>query len=63
MTTVTMQFGDGTFKEIEVSATEPQEALEEAKTYVKDNAWFEVVDLDDGTETEFELPLVGPYER
>jgi hypothetical protein len=44
MTTVTMHFGDGTFKEIEMSATDPQEAVEEAKNWVSDNAWFEIKD-------------------
>jgi len=43
-TTVTMQFGDGTFKEIEVAATDPEEAVEEAKNWVSDNAWFEARD-------------------
>lgn len=42
MTTVVMQFGDGSSKEIEVEATEPDEAVEEAKQWVLDNAWFEV---------------------
>ena len=41
---VQMQFGDGSFKDIEVEATDPEEAVEEARTWVRDNAWFEVVD-------------------
>lgn len=45
MTTfVTMQFGDGSNKIIEVEADDPIEACEEARTWVKDNAWFEVID-------------------
>ena len=56
MTTVTMQFGDGTFKEIEVEAEEAEEACEEARTWVKDNAWFEVAD-EDGQETLAETKL------
>ena len=50
MTTVVMQFGDGSSKEIEVEATDPDEAVEEAKDWVKDNAWFEVYD-ETGLET------------
>ena len=50
MTTVLMQFGDGSSKEIEVEATDPEEAVEEAATWVKDNAWFEVYD-ESGLET------------
>lgn len=41
---VQMQFGDGTFKDIEVTSDDPEEAVEEARTWVKDNAWFEVND-------------------
>lgn len=41
---VLMQFGDGTFKEIDVESDDPEEAVEEAKTWVSDNAWFEVTD-------------------
>jgi hypothetical protein len=44
MTTVLMQFGDGSSKEIEVTATNPDQAVEEARDWVKDNAWFEVYD-------------------
>lgn len=54
---VTMQFGDGTFKEIEVDATEEDEALNEARTWVRDNAWFEISD-DEGN-TGDELPLIS----
>jgi flavin-binding protein dodecin len=42
MATVLMHFGDGSFKTLEMSADNPQEAVEEAKTWVSDNAWFEV---------------------
>lgn len=48
MTTVLMQFGDGTHKEIEVEATEAADAVNEARDWVKDNAWFEVNDPDTG---------------
>ena len=44
MTTVLMQFGDGTFKAIEVTKADPEEAVEEAKDWVSDNAWFEIQD-------------------
>ena len=44
MTNVLMHFGDGSFKEIEVPAEDPEEAVEEAKDWVNDNAWFEVQD-------------------
>jgi len=44
MTTVAMHFGDGSFHLIEVEATDPDEACEEARTWVKDNAWFQVDD-------------------
>lgn len=43
---VIMQFGDGSNKQIEVTSDDPETAVEEAKTYVKDNAWFETVDPD-----------------
>jgi flavin-binding protein dodecin len=56
MTTVLMQFGDGSSKEIEVSATDPDEAVEEARTWVSDNAWFEVYD-ESGLETLAEVQL------
>lgn len=46
MTTVLMQFGDGTQKEIEVEATDPDDAVEEARDWVRDNAWFEVYNED-----------------
>jgi hypothetical protein len=41
---VTVHFGDGTFKLIEVVSDDPQKAVQEAKTFVLDNAWFEVED-------------------
>jgi flavin-binding protein dodecin len=41
---VTMHFGDGSFKELEMVATDPDEAVKEAKDWVTDNAWFEVTD-------------------
>lgn len=44
MATVTMHFGDGTFKEIEVTSNDPEEAVSEAKDWVSDNAWFEIID-------------------
>ena len=56
MTTVLMQFGDGTFHEIEVEATDPEDAVDEARTYVKDNAWFEVQD-ENGEGSLAETPL------
>jgi hypothetical protein len=43
---VQMQFGDGSWKDIEVTSDDPEEAVEEARTWVKDNAWFEVADPD-----------------
>lgn len=42
--TVVMHFGDGSFKDIEVTSDDPEDAVEEAKDWVKDNAWFEVRD-------------------
>ena len=48
MTTVHMHFGDGTFKLIEVEATDPEEAVEEAREWVSDNAWFELDDPESG---------------
>lgn len=47
--TVQMHFGDGSYKDIEMTADDPEEAVEEAKTWVNDNAWFEVSD-EDGNE-------------
>lgn len=44
---VTMHFGDGTSKDIDVTATDPEKAVTEAKDWVKDNAWFEAMH-DDG---------------
>lgn len=43
MTRVQMNFGDGTFKIIEMSEG-PEEAAEAAAEWVKDNAWFEALD-------------------
>jgi hypothetical protein len=39
-----MQFGDGSYKEIEMEDEydDPDEACEAARTWVNDNAWFEV---------------------
>lgn len=45
-TTVLMHFGDGSFHEIEVEADDPEEACEEARTYVNDNAFFRVEEQD-----------------
>jgi len=53
---VLMQFGDGTFKEIDVESDDPAEAVEEARTWVSDNAWFEVSDPETD-ETLAEEPL------
>lgn len=44
MTKVLMQFGDSTQKELEMNATDAETAVEEAKDWVSDNAWFEVQD-------------------
>jgi hypothetical protein len=41
---VVMHFGDGSFKEIEVESLDPEKAVEEAKDWVLDNAWFEVTE-------------------
>ena len=41
---VTMHFGDGSFKEIQVSSEDPEVAVGEAKDWVTDNAWFEITD-------------------
>lgn len=59
MTIVLMQFGDGSHKEISVEATDPDEACEEARDWVNDNAWFEVYG-DDGGEQIAELPIRDP---
>lgn len=56
MTTVLMQFGDGSFHGIEVEATDPDEACEEARDWVNSNAWFEVQDPN-GNETLAEEPM------
>jgi hypothetical protein len=45
-TMVLMHFGDGTFKELEMTEENPDDAVEQANTYVIDNAWFEVQDAD-----------------
>ena len=58
---VLMQFGDGTHHEIQVDATDPEEACEEAQQWVKDNAWFEVYN-DQGGEQIAERPLSGPHD-
>lgn len=58
---VLMQFGDGSFKEIEVEETDPEEAVESARQWVRDNAWFEVQD-EEGI-ASVEAPLVGPHDR
>jgi hypothetical protein len=55
MTTVLMHFGDGSFKTIEVDSSEPEEAVEEAREWVADNAWFEVSDEND--EVAAETPM------
>jgi len=39
-----MQFGDGTFKLIDCASNDPEEAVQEARDWVADNAWFEVYD-------------------
>jgi hypothetical protein len=44
---VTMHFGDGSSKDIEVESDEYLIALEEAKEWVSDNAWFEVTNDSD----------------
>lgn len=44
MSKVIMHFGDGTFKDLEMTAEDPEEAVEQAKDWVSDNAWFEVLD-------------------
>lgn len=42
-----MHFGDGSFKLIEVTETDPDDAVEAAATWVNDNAWFEAHDEQD----------------
>jgi hypothetical protein len=44
MTTVLMQFGDGSHKTIEIDNADPDKACEEARDWVSDNAWYEVQD-------------------
>lgn len=58
MPNVLMHFGDGTFHVIAVEAEEELDALDEARTWVRDNAWFELEDDEARTD---ELPLTGPH--
>lgn len=58
-----MQFGDGSFKEIEVEAADPDEACEEARTWVADNSWFEVQADDGSGNLSDEHPMTGVHER
>jgi hypothetical protein len=44
MTTVIMHFGDGSFKELEMTSDNPETAVQEAQDWVLSNAWFEVSD-------------------
>lgn len=53
--TVTMHFGDGTHKEILSLASSPEDACDEIRTYVLDNAWFEVIDEEGNTLAERKL--------
>lgn len=46
MPIVEMHFGDGSFHEIEVEATDLDEAVAEAQRWVKDNAFFQAHDED-----------------
>ncbi len=55
MTRVTMHFGDGSFKEPDMPSEDPEEACEEAKNWVSDNAWFETTD--EQGDKNFELKL------
>lgn len=41
---VVMHFGDGTFKELEMTQEDPENAVREADDWVTSNAWFEVQD-------------------
>lgn len=41
---VIMHFGDGSYKDLDMTANDPDEAVKEAKTWVEDNAWYEVQD-------------------
>jgi hypothetical protein len=43
---VHMHFGDGSYKEIDVTSDVPTEAVKEALDWVMDNAWFEAEDPD-----------------
>lgn len=46
MTTVLLHFGDGTFHAIDVEADDPETAINEARTFVQDNAFFRVEEQD-----------------
>jgi hypothetical protein len=50
-----MHFGDGTHKEILSLASSPEDACDEIRTYVLDNAWFEVIDEEGNTLAERKL--------
>lgn len=53
---VLMQFGDGSFKEIDVAENEdPEVAVEQAADWVADNSWFEVQDVNGDTLAEERL--------
>jgi hypothetical protein len=52
---VTMHFGDGSYKLIEVTSDDPDEAVREAREWVSDNAWFEA--LDDEDQVAAKVPL------
>ena len=52
---VTMHFGDGSQKLVNVEATDPTAAVEEARDWVMDNAWFETLDVDDQITAECRL--------
>jgi hypothetical protein len=45
---VLLDFGDGSRHELQVTATDPDEALAEARDYVLDNAYLVVEDADTG---------------
>ena len=44
---VTLHFGDGNNHQIEVTSDDPDEAVQEARDWVEDNAWFEALDEHD----------------
>lgn len=54
---VTMHFGDGTWKKYQAEADTADEAVVEARTWVGDNAWFEV--LGDNDEVVAEAQMSG----